>query len=257
MSKKNLKKASVTATMNVDFFSASRTLSDRVSEYMRCVVMKKDINLQYSAKIETLKASIENLEKLNGSIMEEQIPALKAAAFDQISVYEAEKKKALEEQAKFTYTDEDNAFKKAIKADSSTDNVMREVCKWFANYNLNVENTYFLEEVLNSFGSKFSFKKFVGSNGVETLDIDAGTALKNMYNCAYTHMVTVGTIKAAAIPELVRKQYMPKPKKTEKGKKNSAGKEKVKEDTKKAIATEKFGDTSEKADIIDIKKISA
>lgn len=210
----------MTATRNVDFFCANRELSDRVSEFFRCVLRKKEINLEYSNKIAELQNSVENLEKLAGSIMADQIPALKQAAYDQLQTFESDRKKLIEEQTTFEYTQADKDFKKAMSKNPAADDVMEEVGKWFDNYGLNVRDTFFMEEVCSTFGMKIDYKTMVDNNGKRVLKVDANNALKNMYACAYEHMVEVGTIKSAQIPELVRKAYMPK-KKSKKDKKQN------------------------------------
>lgn len=207
MKKNNM---TMTETRNVDFFCANRELSDRVSEFFRCVLRKKEINLEYSNKITELQNSIENLEKLAGSIMADQIPALKQAAYDQLQTFESDRKKLIDEQATFEYTQADKDFKKAMSKNPAADEVMEEVGKWFDNYGLNVRDTFFMEEVCGTFGMKIDYKTIVNTDGKRTLKVDSNNVLKNLYACAYEHMVAVGTIKANQIPELVRKAYMPK-----------------------------------------------
>lgn len=200
----------MTATRNADFFCADREMSNRVSEFFRCVLRKKEINLEYSNKIAELNNSVENLEKLAGSVMEEQIPTLKQAAYDQLKTFEEERTNLIKEQATFEYTQADKDFKKAMSKNPAADDVMEEVAKWFDNYGLNVRDTFFMEEVCGTFGMKIDYKTMVKTEGKNVLKVDANNALKNMYACAYEHMVAVGTIKAAQIPELVRNKYMPK-----------------------------------------------
>lgn len=223
MKKTIINNASVTATRNVDFFTADRKMSEDVASFFRCILRKKEINLEYDKKIVTLSESIENLDKLAGSIMADQIPALKSAAYEQLKTYETERAKLIEEQAKFDYSESDKAFKKALSKNPSADIVVDEVCKWFANYGLNIENTLFLDEVCGTFGMKIDFRTMVKTEGKAVLKLDANNALKNLYACAYEHMVQAGTIKAAQIPELVREKFMPKKtsKKSKKEKKNA------------------------------------
>lgn len=223
MKKTIINNASVTATRNVDFYVAKREMSEDVTKFFRCILRKKEINLEYEKKISTLSESIENLDKLAGSVMEEQIPALKAAAYEQLKTYEEEKAKLIEEQGKFDYSENDKAFKKALSKNPSADTVVEEVCKWFSNYDLDIKDTLFLDEVCGTFGMKIDFKTMVMTEGKAVLKLDANNALKNLYACAYEHMVQIGTIKAAQIPELVREKFMPKKanKKSKKAKKNA------------------------------------
>ena len=213
--------ATITSTNNVDFFRADRELSERVAEFFRCVLHKKEINLEYSSKIETLEESIENLENLAGSVMQDQIPALKTAAYNQIKALKEERTKLLEEQAKFSDTELDKNFKKVLRKNPSGDIVADEVCKWFDNYGLDIRGTLFLEEVCASFGMKIDIKTMVVTDGKSVLKLDVNNALKNMYGCAYEHMVQVGTIKPAQIPTLVREKFSKKTKKAKKTKKNA------------------------------------
>lgn len=214
--------STLNATGNVDFFTAYHGLSVRVAEFFCCVLRKKEIQIEYDGKIAELQDSVVNLEKLGGSILAGQIDTLKAGAFTRLGELEAERQKLMEEQAKFVYTDADKAFKKALAGNPSADVVAEEVCAWFKLYGLDIHNTLFLEEVLGTFGMKIDLKTLVRTEGRSVLKVDANNALKNMYACAYEHMVMAGTIKAAEIPELVREKYMPK--KTSKKEKKAAKK---------------------------------
>ena len=200
---------------NVDFFSAKRELGTRVTEFMYCVVRKKEVNETYNGKIESLKASIDNLEKLAGSIMADQIPLLKASAFDQITKFESERNDLIKKQATFEYTEFEKELKKKMNKGIAEDELAEEVAKWFDAYGLNVRNTYFLEEVLGTFGSKVDVKVVIRSDGKKCMRVDAANAIKNIYGVTYEHMVQVGCIKSTAIPELLREKY---------GKKSNSGK---------------------------------
>lgn len=199
-----------TLTGNVDFFQATRSLSDRVAEFFRCILEKKNINLEYDAKIKTLRESVENIENLAGSILADNMSVLKSATLEQIDTLEKQRADLIAEQATFEYTDADKSFKKALSKNPSADIVAEEVCKWFDNYGLNIRGTLFLDEICGTFGDKIYMKEFVRTSGTNALKVDANNALKNLYAVSYQHMVRVGTIKPAQIPELVREKYAPK-----------------------------------------------
>lgn len=195
----------------VDFFKADRSMSTRVVEYMRCKVWKKAIQLEYAKKINDVQKILDSLEKLSGSLIAEKSDDTKISCLAQIAKYEKERDEQIEKETKFSLTDADKVFKKAVKkADGAADLVAEAVCAWFKEYGVDVENTYFLEEVLSHFGSKFDFRKLVTTDGADARALDASRALDMMYATAYTHMATVGTIKVAQIPEIVRDKYAPK-----------------------------------------------
>ena len=195
----------------VDFFTGKREFSDRVCEFMRCQVWKKAIELEFKKKIDDTKSIIEKLEKLDGSILAAQAEATKIAGLAQIAEYEAQRDAQIKAETKFALTDADKAFKKALRsADGSADLIAEAVVDFFRIQGLEVEDTYFLMEVLDSFGYKPDLKTLVVTDGQETLVLDVNTALKNVYAETYKHMLRVGAIKATQIPEIVREKYVPK-----------------------------------------------
>ena len=200
-----------------DWFVARRELSERVVEFMRCKVWKKKIQLEYTEKIDGLKKTIEQLEKLEGSIMAEKIPEMRTLYLAQIAQFESERDAQIEAEAKFDFTDADKTFKKNLKKAGSASDLQAEcVVEWFNNYGLDVSDSYFLDEVLAFFGGKFDFRKFVETDAQDARVFDPSRALEMVYCSAYTHMLRVGTIKATQIPEIVREKYAPKQKKTKK-----------------------------------------
>lgn len=204
----------------VDFFTADRELSTRVVDFMRCKVWKKELQLKYSKEIESHELSLDKLDIYKGSIMEDRIPELRAAHMARIAELEFERDAQIEKETKFAFTEGDKEFKKVLKkAGTASDLVADAVCAWFATYGLDIRNTYFLEEVLGQFGSKFDFRAFVASNATDARALDVNRALEMVYCSAYTHMLQAGTIKATQIPELVRDKYAPK--KAKKAKKAS------------------------------------
>lgn len=201
----------------VDFFKANRNLSERVVEFMRCRVWKKAIQLEFDSKIQAAKATIENYAKLEGSIMKEHAEEVRIAGLAQIAEFEKQRDEQIEAEAKFEFTEADKTFKKSLKsADGAADLIADAVCEWFENYGLDISDTYFLDEILNQFGSKFDFRKFVATNAQDARALDVTRALEMMYCTAYTHMISAGTIKAAQIPQIVQDKYAPKKKKSSK-----------------------------------------
>lgn len=203
-----------------DWFKADRVLSERVVEYMRCKVWKKAIQLEYDKKIGDLQDSIEKLNNLEGSVFADKLPEMRNLYLAQIADYEQKRDEQIKAEAKFDLSDNDKTFKKALaKAGTAADLQADAVIDWFNNYNLDISDSYFLEEVLAYFGGKFDFKQFVTTDAQDARKLDAARALEMVYCSAYTHMLRVGTIKATQIPEIVREKYAPKAKK--KSKKNA------------------------------------
>lgn len=194
----------------VNFYAADRTMSNRVAEFMRCKLWKKELQLVYGKKIDAMKQSIQNLDNLKGSIHEDKIPEMRTTLMAQIAEFEAERDEQIKLEATFELTEADKALKKALKkADGASDLVAEAVAKWFDCYGLNIRNTYFLDEILEHFGSKFDFKKFCATYGMDARALDVTRSLEMMYATAYTHMVGK-TIKQAQIPSLIWEKYAPK-----------------------------------------------
>ena len=195
----------------VDFYVGQKEFSERVVEFMRCKVWKKAIQLEFQAKIDAANDIIDKIGNLDGSILAEHAEATRIAGLAQIAEYQKQRDEQIAKEAKFEFSEADKKFKKALKeADGSADLISDAVVAFFATYGLNVDGTYFLAEVLDTFGMKFDFKTLVATGGRDARAIDVNRALEMMYATAYTHMATVHVIKMTQIPEIVREKFAPK-----------------------------------------------
>ena len=197
---------------NVDFFKADRELSERVSEFVHCIIHKKAIQAEYDAEIKKYNKKFESYDNLAGSYCEDEIPTLKQEALDKIQELKDEKQELLDKCKKFEYTDSDKEFRKSLRADGvSRKEIAANVCYWFDLYGLDISNTTFLFEIMDGIGKKTDMRTFVQSNGAKLLVVDANKALQCLYLTAYEYMIAAGTIKTADIPEVLREKYAKKP----------------------------------------------
>lgn len=211
--KNNIMMSATTSKMDkrVDFYSATRQMSLDVAEYIRVVVAKKDINLTYANKCKELNETIERVENLSGSVFAGRVEELKANAYEALKKYEEERKQQLEEQATYVKSENDKRLEKVFKSKKGVtyESATEALIEWFMHYNLDITDTYLLEEIMDSFGSVQDIKTLVRSDSMKIMKVDYNKVLQKVYGICYEHMVGA-TIKPAQIPELVRDKYMPK-----------------------------------------------
>lgn len=190
---------------HLDWFVADKKLSQDVSEYMRCVIWRKEINLRYSKQIEALRDSIEGLKLFEGSVLADTIPQRRAEYLERIVELEAERDKLIDEQAHFELTEPMRKLRKQLKTARDCDLAIR---SFFLTYHIDVVGTGLIEEILNAAGEKsFDASTFVNSRGAVVTCFDATRAFQHVFSKAYEHMVFAGTIKAHQIPELMMDKY--------------------------------------------------
>lgn len=207
-----------TTNKNVDFFQSARSLSERTSEFFRCVIKKAELNTIYNSKIDANEKSIASIDDMleKGTSLDVTIEDLNRMRTNYVTINEnlkTEWDKLVEEQATFTYTDADKAFRKAMKSAQNLDDVKSAVRAFYAKYKLTVDNTTFEQAVLESIGKKVTVRTLVKSEGKKALSYDISNALKNLYGVGFEWMVEAGTIKPAQIPSVLTDKYAKKGKK--------------------------------------------
>ena len=198
----------------VNYFDASRELSLRVSEFMRCYVWKTEIKLRYQSQIEEAEKSLDLIDNLKGSIHESAIPAMKDAQILKISALKEERDKLIAEEATFTLTEADKEFKRRVRKNPVC--AESAIIDWFAEYNLDVSDTALVDEILSATGEKLSNRQIVASRGKVVTAFNESNCLRMLYAKAYEHMVNAGTIKVTQIPSLMMDKYSPKKKASKK-----------------------------------------
>ena len=194
--------------VKVDLFKADKSMSGRVEEYVKCRILRKAIMKQYEGQIKAIDDSIANLEKLVGSVLEETIPTKKAEYLVARNDIIAKRDEQITKEATFEYTKADTIFKKSLKGLSMNDSkIEEEVITWFKNYNLDVTNSELLADIVKAIGGKEDFNRLVDSDGLDGVAVDNNRALSMLYWVAFRHMATVGTIKPAQIPEIIRDNF--------------------------------------------------
>lgn len=197
-----------TKLVKVDLFKADKAMSSRVEEYVKCRILRKAIMKQYEGQIKAIDESIANLDKLEGSILADDIPTKKAEYLVARNDIVAKRDEQIAKEATFEFTKADTSFKKTLKGLSMDDaKISEEVVAWFKNYNLDVTNSELLADIMKAIGGKEDFNKLVDSEGVEGVAVDNNRALSMLYWVLFKHMVTVGTIKSAQIPEIIRDNF--------------------------------------------------
>lgn len=193
----------------LDFTVADRTMSTRVEEYVKCRILRKKIQKDYSERILALKLSMDNLDKLKGSLLEDKDGSERQKYADAIKVLEVERDNQLSKEATFEFTDGDKAFRKALKGlDTNNEvEVTKAIIAWFKNYNLDVTDTYFLHDICLAIGGKEDYNKLVDSDGINGLSVDNNRALSMLYWVAFNAMVVAGTISKAQIPDIIKNNF--------------------------------------------------
>ena len=208
--------ANTTKKMNVDFFQASKNLSDRTAEFFRCVIKRDEIKTVYGQKIQKIQDSldstvdmIENGTKIKG-FTPEKLSEMKSGYEQRLAELRQEMDKLLSEQANFAYDDNDKKFKKSLRNAETETVVMGAIRGFFLTYGLKVADTSFEKRARDSIGQKINNKTLVKSEGRTALVFDVNNALKNLYAVSFEEMVKAGTIKPAQIPEVLRNKYTKK-----------------------------------------------
>ena len=192
----------------VDLFKADKTMSARVEEYVKCRVLRKAIMKEYEGQIKAIDSSLENLNKLEGSILADTIPAQKEKYLVAREELVEKRDKQITEEATFELTKGDTVFKKTLKGLSMSDSKVSEaVVEWFKNYNLDIADSELLTDILQAIGGKEDFHKLVDSEGLDGVSVDNNRALNMLYWVAFKHMATVGTIKPAQIPDIIKDNF--------------------------------------------------
>lgn len=214
----------------VDLFQAKKEMSNRVENYVKCRVLRKAIMKDFGDQIKAIDLSIANLEKLRGSILEKNIEPQKADFLVAREELVAKRDEQIKREAIFEFTDADKKFKKALKGLSMDSPVIAEqVIEWFKNYGLDVSDSQLLADILLAIGGKEDFHKLVDADGIDGVSVDNNRALSMLYWVLFKHMATVGTIKPAQIPDIIRDNFGTKAKEAKK-----AAKKAQKEAEKKA-----------------------
>jgi hypothetical protein len=215
---------------NVDLFKANKTMSTRVEEYVKCRILRKAIMKEYGDKISAIDTSIENLTKLKGSVLEDTIDTQKAQLLVAREELVVKRDEQIKKEATFEFTQGDKDFRKALKGlDMNSPVVAEQIIAWFKNYELDVTDSQLLADIMLAIGGKEDFNKLVDSDGIDAVAVDNTRALSMLYWVAFRHMATVGTIKPAQIPDIIKNNF---------GKVAKENKKKAKAEAKKAQKSE-------------------
>lgn len=206
----------------LDWFSANRTLSVEVVDFMKCFVWKAEINEKFRREQAEIDTAIAGLEKLKGSILEDRIPEMRDTYLIRKQELDKQREDQIQTEATYTLSESDQKLKKALSAyaQGKKDAVMPEVAiqSWFLDHGLDVEDTAIVDEILNGAGENLKVKTLVKSDGKIVTAFNGTNCFKMVFAKCYEHMVDVGTIKATQIPPIMAEKYAPKKsKKAKKG----------------------------------------
>lgn len=192
------------ATRKIDWFKASRTLSDSVSEYMRCVVWKKEYSIRYAKKAEPFRAILRALEKGELHAVSSTDEELKASTMLKLAELDAEHARLVDEFAKFELSDSAKALRKALRKGEG----VTAIEAFFDAYGLDIRGTGFAEQCFHRAGMKpFDARTYVNSNGCTVTAEDLGRVFQHVFTGAYEAMVQAGTIKPQQVPALMMWEY--------------------------------------------------
>ena len=192
------------ATRKIDWFKADKALSLSVAEYMRCVVWKKEYNLQYAKKTEPLRSVIRALDKGELHAISSTNDELRASTMARLSELDAEHARLVDEFATFTLSDSAKTLRKALKKGQGESAIE----DFFDAYGLNIRDTGFAHQCFERAGLKpFDARTYVNSNGCTVTTEDLGRVFQHVFTGAYEAMVQAGTIKPQQVPALMMWQY--------------------------------------------------
>ena len=206
----------------INWFDANRSLSNEVVDFMRCFVWKADINAKFRKESDEIERSIENLDKLQGSILADKIPEMKQVWMARRDELDKQRQEQIEKEATYSLSEDDKKLKKALSDwGNGKSRVGGDVaiCDWFKSHGLDVTDTAIVDEILSAAGEKMSVKTLVRSDGKIVTGFNSGNCFKMVFAKAYEHMVNAGTIKATQIPPVIAEKYAPKKKSNKKANK--------------------------------------
>lgn len=206
-----------------DLFKANREMSNRVAEFMRTKVWGITLKARCQKEIKEAQDGIKGLEKLKGSVLEEESRKSIIALEARILELNENLAKQLEEEAKFEYTQNDKDFYNSYKDAKDNTGVADAIIAWFKVYNLDVtgENDIVISIMDAISGKKKASAKTIINSGAEKFTEDKrtkGDVLGLLYGTLAERMLEVGTLKPTAIQDDVKEFYAPKKKETKESK---------------------------------------
>lgn len=204
-----------------DWFAADKAMAERVQEF---IVKKAEfitIKARREAEINGLKARLARYNDKDVVIVEdEKLRAQYIAKVEkELEDVKASYQKLIDENATFTYTDNDKKFYSAYKAAASDDDVSTAICNWVKAYTkadgsfLDMAGTSDLVEIMGAIGGKraLTARAHVNSggtafNGKRTQN----EILKVFYGELAERMIKAGTVKTANFPDEIKAKYAPK-----------------------------------------------
>lgn len=196
----------------VNLFDANKTMSERVSAFMRVKVWGITLKARLEKALRDGEARIEAFESLakdTGKDYTEVIEDAKQVVEDAKAKYKA----AVKDAEKFEFTKADNDFYKAYKDGKLEAGIIA----WFKKYGLEVDgDTNLVQTEVEALkgARKLGGRAIVRANAEKFTD---DTRTKNdiltvFYGKLAEAMLEAGTLKAEQIPEDVREFYAPKKK---------------------------------------------
>ena len=198
----------------IDWFKSSKDLSARVLEFGDAKLWGIIHRSQARAKIEKIEMSINHLAELKGSILDEgdKLQAMEADYVSQIESINKELKSALEADAKFAYTPNDETFYKAYKKATTDKGVIDAINEWLKYYGVSGVDSKDVNMLYDAIrgAKKLGGGAIVRSNGTKfTNDKRSKSDVMGIfYGKLCELLVGAGTIKLTQIPEDVRAMYV-------------------------------------------------
>lgn len=207
-----------------NLFNAEKRMSERVENFMYCIIWKEVINKRYKIERDKLEAKITfqfdlfakaqtNEER---ELAQNNINALQ----EELATLMNKKKDQIEREATFTWTQNDNNLYNMYMIAEDTLGIRKAIRQWFAAYALvNIEGTTLENDILDSIKGKVSAsgRNIIKSGGTQfTQKRKKNDILKTFYGKLAEHMLNAGTLKAQEIPDDIKNAYAKQGKKFKK-----------------------------------------
>lgn len=204
-----------------NWFNADKAMAQRVEEF---IVKKAEfitIRTRRQAEIDGLKARLASYGDPDRVVIEdaEKRAEYIAKVEKELEEVKATYQKLLDENATFSYTDNDKALYRAYKVAKNDEEVASAVCKWVKAYSkadgtfLDLTGTDALAGICDAIGGKraVTARAHVQSEGkVFNGKRTQNDILKVFYGELAERMIAAGTVKTANFPEEIRAKYAPK-----------------------------------------------
>lgn len=204
-----------------DWFAADKAMAERVQEFIIKKAEFITIKNRRKAELDGLKVKLARYNDPDVVIVEnEELRAQHIANVEkELEEVKASYQKLIDDNATFSFTDNDKKLYKAYKAATNDYEVSVAICNWVKAYTkadgtyLDMTGTEDLVGVLRALGGErpVNDREHVNSNGVKfNGKRTQSDIIKTFYGALAERMIKAGTLKTANFPEEIKAKYAPK-----------------------------------------------